>query len=148
MGEHDIKRTVAVVVLTRDEQPLLGFDELDCRLEDQALYVLALCGRPVGGLHPLDLPPQLPAPFPLSLPGSPNALEQLRLPRALALEPAHVPLEPLPVSPLRLPRMRRYRLGVSRPGALVPPAEQGEERRKEQHCTHERRRRAERRSRH
>ena len=31
VGEHDVKLTVAVVVLTRDEQPLLGFDELDCR---------------------------------------------------------------------------------------------------------------------
>ena len=63
-------------------------------------------GIPVCGLHPLDLPPQLPAPFPLSLPGPPKRAGANCASRARsALESAHMMVEPLPVGALRLARM-------------------------------------------
>ena len=67
---------------------------------------------------------------PGSIPARPariaGPLEQLRLPRALALEPAHVPLEPLPVSPLRLPRLRGGGGRARGVGLGPPPADDGE----------------------
>ena len=73
-------------------------------------------------LHPLDLRAQLPAPFPLGLPGPPYPLEQLRLPLALTLEPAHVTPQPLPAQPAAsrahaTPRPWRESPGTGRPAS-------------------------------
>ena len=103
--QHHVERAVAVLVLAGDQEPLLGLHQPDGRLKDQGAHVPAVPQHPVRRLHPLDLTAQLAAPFPLGLPGLSEAPKQLHFLLLLALKPAHVTLEPLPIVALPVARL-------------------------------------------
>ncbi len=122
----DVELPVAVLVLARDEHPLVGLDELDRGAEDQAVQVVALGEHAALGLEPLDLRPQLAVPLALGLPGLAQPVHELRLLLALRLEPADVALEPLALLALRLSRLLGGGGRARGVGQRPPPADDGE----------------------
>ena len=125
--QDHVEVAVPVRVLARDEQALLGVDQLDGGAQDQRpdVAVAGLRLQRLRGFRALELAPQLGAPLPLGPPGLPEALEEPHLLVVLRLQPPGVALGSLPVGALRLLGLGRDLRVASRPRPVEPPRGDG-----------------------